>query len=314
MLVQKYKNIGKAIFLISVLLLVMPVGTALAGEGCEISTVSVNYTESSSQPQNLGWAKIKEIEACDYVQVEISLPEGVEWETPMNVSNIGDYIYIKDGSTVIDDGIYVNADESSYIVRFDNPIMFEDGVELRAVFNNIIVSHSAPDKIGLYIRVTGVENDLIVWQVKAGSNIDTDEESNDDKTDHKNPVLIESSMSIGSLTMHINGEPYTMDVAPYIKEDRTYLPLRFVCYAMGMNESNLVWDQEQKIVRIQKENTVIELQIGSNIIRVNGKAQQMDVAPEIRNDRTMLPIRFIAEAFGADVSWDKAGKTVSITI
>jgi len=45
---------------------------------------------------------------------------------------------------------------------------------------------------------------------------------------------------------------------------------------------------------------------------INGASVTMDVAPEITGDRTMLPIRFVAQAFGAQVGWDAATQTVTI--
>ena len=56
----------------------------------------------------------------------------------------------------------------------------------------------------------------------------------------------------------------------------------------------------------------MELTIGSETITLDGKTQQMDVAPVLRNDRTMLPIRAVAEAAGATVSYDSATQTVFI--
>ena len=52
--------------------------------------------------------------------------------------------------------------------------------------------------------------------------------------------------------------------------------------------------------------------IGSTSYTVNGEAKTADVAPEIANDRTMLPARFVAEAFGAVVGWDAGSQTVLI--
>lgn len=55
------------------------------------------------------------------------------------------------------------------------------------------------------------------------------------------------------------------------------------------------------------------LTIGDKNATVFGEETANDVAPIIRNDRTMLPIRFIAEALGAEVSWDGENKIVTIT-
>ena len=61
-------------------------------------------------------------------------------------------------------------------------------------------------------------------------------------------------------------------------------------------------------------DTVLILTIGSKAAKVNGKTVQNDVAPLIKNDRTMMPIRFIAESLGADVEWDPDFRIVTVTL
>jgi len=58
--------------------------------------------------------------------------------------------------------------------------------------------------------------------------------------------------------------------------------------------------------------TIIKMQVGNFKATVDGKTVIMDVAPKIENQRTLVPLRFIAEALGATVEWDP--KTQGITI
>lgn len=60
------------------------------------------------------------------------------------------------------------------------------------------------------------------------------------------------------------------------------------------------------------ETTTIIMTIGQTVGYVNGEANSLDAAPIIRNDRTMLPIRFVAEAFGADVGWNGETSTAYV--
>ncbi|NLE90553.1 MAG: copper amine oxidase N-terminal domain-containing protein, partial [Dehalococcoidales bacterium] len=106
----------------------------------------------------------------------------------------------------------------------------------------------------------------------------------------------------------------TMDVAPYIKDDRTYLPIRYVGYALGIADHNILWDDASKTATLIQGDKVVQVKIGSTTMMVNGVAIAMDVAPEITSDRTMLPFRFIGQAFGADFAWDDATKTVTMTL
>ena len=59
--------------------------------------------------------------------------------------------------------------------------------------------------------------------------------------------------------------------------------------------------------------TEVKLQIGNNTGYVNGVAKTLDAAPIIRNSRTMLPVRFVAENLGASVGWDGATSTVTVS-
>jgi len=95
-----------------------------------------------------------------------------------------------------------------------------------------------------------------------------------------------------------------MDTAPFIENGRTYLPIRFVAEAFGIYTT---WDSATRTAKLERGTTTVRVTIGSKIMTVikNGSESTvaMDVAPLIRDGRTCLPIRFIAEAFGFDVTW-----------
>jgi len=106
----------------------------------------------------------------------------------------------------------------------------------------------------------------------------------------------------------VDGQEQTMDVAPFIENDRTYVPVRFLAQSLGCR---VQWDESTRAVTLAGDKTVI-LVIGNTTLQVNGQSQTMDVAPFIENDRTFLPARFVAEAFGYVVSWDAATNTVTV--
>ncbi len=126
--------------------------------------------------------------------------------------------------------------------------------------------------------------------------------------DYKNEV----SFVIGASSYKLNGVDQAMDVAPYIKDSRTYMPIRYVAYALGITDANILWDGAAQTVTLMKGDKVVQLKVGSKAISINGAAVTMDVAPEITSSRTMLPISFVANAFGATASWDAATQTVTI--
>ena len=74
----------------------------------------------------------------------------------------------------------------------------------------------------------------------------------------------------------------------------------------------VTWDNETRTVHAKNETTVMELGIGRKTAIVNGE-EHTELAPEITDDRTFVPLRFVSESVGADVDWDAATRTVTIT-
>ncbi|HOC52791.1 MAG TPA: stalk domain-containing protein [Caldisericia bacterium] len=122
-------------------------------------------------------------------------------------------------------------------------------------------------------------------------------------------------LQIGNKTMYVNDNSQEIDVPPIIIEGRTLLPIRWVAEPLG---AEVGWDGVERKVTITLKNTTIELWIDKNIARVNGIDTLIDptnpkVVPIIKDGRTMLPVRFVAENLGCKVDWDQDTKTVTIT-
>ncbi len=100
------------------------------------------------------------------------------------------------------------------------------------------------------------------------------------------------------------------DVEPQIVDDRTMVPLRAIFEAMGAAVS---WDSETRTVTATKGARTVKSTIGDTVMYVDGKAVQMDVAPQITDDRTLVPVRFVAEAFDCTVEWVENTRSVAIT-
>ncbi len=118
--------------------------------------------------------------------------------------------------------------------------------------------------------------------------------------------------TIGALNYTVDGRSYTMDVAPVIKAGRTLLPLRFAAQAAGVNADEVIWDPVRKAVTLIRGDRVVQVTIGSTTMLINGAVVTMDVAPEIIDGRTMLPIRWIGLALRANVEWDGTARTVTV--
>lgn len=136
------------------------------------------------------------------------------------------------------------------------------------------------------------------------------------KTDPRPPEPVtpkEADFTIGSTIYTLDGIRNTMDVAPYIKEGRTLVPQRYLAYALGLSDNDIVWNAAGQTVSFTKGNTVVVITVGSVIYTVNGVKHTMDGAPpEITKGRLMCPARFVAEAFGYEVGWDPNSEEVLI--
>ncbi|MBQ8940305.1 MAG: copper amine oxidase N-terminal domain-containing protein [Firmicutes bacterium] len=96
---------------------------------------------------------------------------------------------------------------------------------------------------------------------------------------------------------------------PVVVEGRTLIPLRGVFDNMGYS---IDWDGETKTVTLKKNSDTLKIAIGQASIDVNGASTAIDVPAQIINGSTMLPLRAIATATGAEVLWDADSKTATI--
>jgi hypothetical protein len=116
-------------------------------------------------------------------------------------------------------------------------------------------------------------------------------------------------------TVVMNGVTVPMETAPVVENGRTILPVRYIATPLG---AQVLWDaKEQKVTLIGSKK--VELWIGKPTARVDGVDVLIDpanpkVAPRISGGRTMLPLRFISETFGAEILYDAILRTVTVTL
>ncbi|MBS3970802.1 MAG: copper amine oxidase N-terminal domain-containing protein [Clostridia bacterium] len=114
------------------------------------------------------------------------------------------------------------------------------------------------------------------------------------------------------ISICLNGEKVILDQPPIIKNGRTLVPLRGVVEAMG---ATVNWYPNTETIKISTDKLYIlniSLQIGSKKVKANLVTDEIDTAPMIINERTYVPLRFIAEVLGAQVNWDDQRRMVTI--
>jgi len=121
-------------------------------------------------------------------------------------------------------------------------------------------------------------------------------------------------LEIGSTTMRVDGKAVPLEAAPIIMNSRTLVPLRALIETLG---GRVVWSPSARTVDMFLGEHSVDISVGGNIGYVNDKAVAIDpanpkVVPLIISGRTMLPLRFVTENFGATVGWDAATQTITI--
>lgn len=111
------------------------------------------------------------------------------------------------------------------------------------------------------------------------------------------------------IKIEIDGKSIVSDVAPFIDNNRTLVPIRVISENLGYSVN---WDNQTRKVTVKNNDKSIELVIGKKYVKVNGTKSSIDVAPMIKNERTFVPLRFISESFDNYVNWDNNTKTVII--
>ena len=122
-------------------------------------------------------------------------------------------------------------------------------------------------------------------------------------------IFITNNPALRVVRVEINGTLQTFEVAPRIINDRTMLPLRAIAESLGMY---VTFNDNTNTATLTSPGFHITHQINTNQITINGIVSQFDVPSVIVEDRTLVPVRMLAEAIGAEVDWDEFSRTVFI--
>lgn len=117
---------------------------------------------------------------------------------------------------------------------------------------------------------------------------------------------------IDQRTYVTDSQAKSMDAAPFIENGRSFVPARYLALALGVPEDKIIWSSSSSTLTLVRDDVTVSLAAGGNTIYIDDQPLTMDAAPVLRNDRTYLPARYIAEAFGYSVGWDEAVKAVLI--
>ena len=173
-----------------------------------------------------------------------------------------------------------------------------------------------------YDNIFLLPNTTYYYRVRAYSSLGFSDYSNE--VSATTPPKIEQiimRLYIDNPNMYINEVKQEIDpgrgTKPVIIPEwaRTVVPIRAIVEGLG---GTIVWDGTARKVTINFKSTIIELWIDNPQAKVNGTGEWIDndnhnVKPIIINDRTMLPIRFVAENLGCLVEWEEVRREIKIT-
>ena len=124
-------------------------------------------------------------------------------------------------------------------------------------------------------------------------------------------LAVAAVSSAQRIQVQVDGQPvYFANTQPQYINGRVLVPLRGVFEQMG---ANVTWDQATRMVMATKGTQDVQLRIGDRVAVVNGQTMNLDVPAMVVAGSTMVPIRFVSEALGAQVGWMAAQNLVSIT-
>jgi len=115
---------------------------------------------------------------------------------------------------------------------------------------------------------------------------------------------------VGETTAFINGKEVKLDASPFIRNGRTYVPLRFISESIG---GFVIWEGNEKKVMITLYDTSLTMWVDKLNYYVNSIPYLMDSPPLLLPPgRVFVPIRVVSESLGANVLWDGNLKKVTI--
>ncbi len=112
------------------------------------------------------------------------------------------------------------------------------------------------------------------------------------------------------ISVILNGSRLSFTQPPYVANDVTLVPMRAIFEALN---ASVDFDAASRKITATKGETVIELVLGQKSAIKNDQTINLDVPADTRNGSTMVPLRFVAEALQAQVDWDNANRTITIS-
>ncbi|MBD2861203.1 N-acetylmuramoyl-L-alanine amidase family protein [Paenibacillus oceani] len=123
-------------------------------------------------------------------------------------------------------------------------------------------------------------------------------------------IPVQANAADNPIQLYLNSKKLEPEVPPkIIGAGVTVVPVRIVSQELG---AKVDWNDQERKVKVEQGEKVIEMKIDDKVVKVNGKSEELEEAPMIVDGNTLVPIRFIAEQLGLMVGWDQVTQSVML--
>jgi len=122
-------------------------------------------------------------------------------------------------------------------------------------------------------------------------------------------VAEEMKLTVGQQTALLDGQPARLDAPAQVVDGVTLVPLRFVGEAFG---AQVAWDSLEKRIAVSQGGRQTTLWIGKKTAKIDGVSRELLSPPMISEGRTLVPLRFVAEAFSYQVDYQPQSKLITV--
>lgn len=294
----------------------------VAEEKTNATAATITASTSRVEDQKINIAKIAKALEVAITPSKVDkgiitdLPKVVIKETDVNLLQRGDKLYLE--------LVYPNSDrDKGESIAFNSAKEIKiattnslkvDSIEVGSQENILVLTIGSRSYDGAgTIELTGIKGYLtekaLTNQVNLQVSINSAVEVSAPFFSIGNPVSLKTLFVIGSKSYSVNGQTKTLVTAPYIKEGRTMLPVRAVGESLGLEAS---WDNTTKTATFSNAEKTAIVKIGQSTITVNNTPVALSAPAEIKDGSTMIELRSLATAFGVNIQWDSATKTVTV--
>lgn len=117
------------------------------------------------------------------------------------------------------------------------------------------------------------------------------------------------SFADNPIQIEIDGNLIALEVSPQIENGRTLVPFKAIFEALGLN---IAWNDNLRIATAYNDEISVSIKLDEMYGEVNGELIELETKGRIVNGRTLVPLKFISEAFGNEVKWDPFNRVISI--